>query len=129
MTDFVRSSFSLAVGDLDLEPLDLDPATVLAGTPHAAMRVLDESPDGRIVRGVWQLSKGVVTDVEQDELFIVLCGAATVEIHGGPTLILEPGTVGVFERGARTTWHVHETLRKVFQITAPTSAHTAQRPL
>ena len=63
------------------------------------------------------ITEGTVTDVEQDELFVVLEGRATIEIDGGPTLEVGPGDVCVLERGARTTWTVHEALRKVFQIT------------
>lgn len=87
--------------------------------PRTAAAVLWESEDGRIVRGVWECTPGVVTDVEQDELFVILQGRATVEVEGGPTLELMPGVVGVLERGARTRWSVHETIRKVFRITLP----------
>ena len=90
---------------------------MLAGSPEVSELVLDESPDGRVVRGVWQITPGVVEDVEADEVFVVIAGRATVEIEGGPTLELEPGVVGVLRAGDRATWTIHETLRKVFQIT------------
>jgi len=32
-------------------------------------------------------------------------------------LDLEPGVVGMLHAGDRTVWRVHETLRKVFQVT------------
>ena len=38
-------------------------------------------------------------------------------VAGGPTVVVGPGDVCILERGARTTWTVHEPLRKVFQIT------------
>jgi uncharacterized cupin superfamily protein len=110
-------SFTEAVAELQLEPLPLEPGTIVSGRPEASILVLDESPDGRVSRGVWQLTEGVVTDVEEDELFVVLSGRATVEVEGGPTLELTPGTVCVLRAGDRTTWRVHETLRKVFQTT------------
>ena len=69
------------------------------------------------MRGVWQITPGVVSDVEADELFVVISGRATVEIDGGPTLELEPGVAGVLRAGDRTVWRIHETLRKVFQVT------------
>ena len=105
------------VTDLELEPEPLDPETVLAGSPEVSELVLDESLDGRVVRGVWQITPGVVRDVEADEVFVVVSGRATVEVEGGPTLVLEPGVVGVLRAGDHATWTVHETLRKVFQIT------------
>jgi uncharacterized protein len=111
------ATFSLRVADLVLDKGELDPATVVAGTPAISEAVLWSSEDGRIVRGVWEITEGTVTDVEQDELFVVVSGRATVEVEGGPTMELAPGDLGVLARGARTRWTVHEPLRKVFQIT------------
>jgi uncharacterized protein len=111
-------SFRLSVDTLELEPGDLDPATIVEGSPEVSERLVWESPDGRISRGVWQITPGVVTDVEADELFVVISGRATIEIRGGPTLDVGPGDVCVLQEGAETVWHVHETLRKVFQITS-----------
>jgi uncharacterized cupin superfamily protein len=110
-------TFSLHVVDVPLEPGELDPTTILAGSPEVTEAVLWESPDGRIVRGIWRITEGVVTDVEQDELFVVIEGRATIEVEGGSTLEVAPGDVCVLEHGARTKWTVHEALRKVFQLT------------
>ena len=113
------ATFALTAGELILDPGELDPASVLEGTPAVTEATLWTSEDGRIIRGVWQITEGTVTDVEADELFVVVSGKATVAVEGGPTLELAPGVLGVLARGARTTWTVHETLRKVFQITLP----------
>ena len=43
-------------------------------------------------------------------------GRATVEVAEGPTLELGPGDVGLLPAGARTTWTVHETLRKIYVV-------------
>lgn len=102
----------------ELTPIELDPAQIVAGEPRLAFTMLDASGDGRIERGIWEHTPGVTKDVEDDELFVVVSGRATVEIEGGPILELGPGTVGILRAGARTTWTVHETLRKVFQTTA-----------
>ena len=114
-----ESTFAVAVMDLELEPEALDPSQVLAGKPKLGNHTLFESEDGRIIRGVWQCTPGVVSDVEQDELFVVIAGHATVEVEGGPTLELHPGVTGILARGAKTVWTVTETLRKVYQITLP----------
>lgn len=111
------SPFAAVVGELPLEPLPLAPETILAGEPETSIAVLDASPDGRVERGVWQITPGTVTDVEADELFVVVSGRATIEIAGGPTLEVGPGSVGVLRAGDRTIWRVHETLRKVYQVT------------
>lgn len=90
-----------------------EPAT----DPPTREHVLDVSPDGRVIRGIWEIGPGVTEDVEEDELFVVLSGRATVELESGETLELKPGSVGVLRRGQHARWTVHETLRKVFQIT------------
>ncbi|HEU4449564.1 MAG TPA: cupin domain-containing protein [Gaiellaceae bacterium] len=113
--------FALAAAELALCPRTLDPGQVLEGTPEVSELVLSTSVDGRVERGVWQLTEGVVADVEADELFVVVSGRATVEIEGGPTLELRPGDVGLLRAGDRTVWRVHETLRKVYQATLPAS--------
>jgi hypothetical protein len=103
--------------DVPLEPLPLEPAQILDGDPQTSIAVLDVSPDGRVERGIWQVTPGTVTDEEADELFVVLSGRATVEVEGGPVLELSPGSVGVLRAGDRTVWRVHETLRKAYQVT------------
>ncbi len=112
-----EGSFVNRVADLELEPAPLDPETVLEGSPEVSELVLATSPDGRVVRGVWQITPGVIEDVEADELFVVVSGRATVDVQGGATLELAPGVVGVLRAGDRAVWRIHETLRKVFQIT------------
>ena len=114
--------FALAVADAVLTPDELDPEQIVSGEPRVASAVLHESaatePGGRAVeRGVWQITPGVVTDVEADEVFVVLSGRATIEFQDGPTLEVGPGDVAVLPEGAMTRWTVHETLRKVYQIT------------
>nr|BFE79719.1 hypothetical protein GCM10020093_023200 [Planobispora longispora] len=81
--------------------------------------MLWESADGRQVRGIWQITPGVVTDTEADELFVVISGRATIEIEGGQTLRVGPGDLAVLREGDRTTWTVHETLRKAYSINLP----------
>lgn len=113
--------FTLAVADAVLTPDELDPAQIVSGEPRVASVVLHESPaaepGGRVVeRGVWEITPGVVTDVEADEVFVVLSGRATIEFEEGPILEVGPGDVAVLPEGAATRWTVHETLRKVYQI-------------
>jgi uncharacterized cupin superfamily protein len=105
----------LHVDRADLADDPLDPATVLDGEPTTRWVELWSTPDGSS-RGIWEITPGVVTDVEADEMFVVLSGRATVEIEGGETLEIGPGDVVLLDEGARTTWRVHQTLRKVFHI-------------
>ncbi|MCH0539273.1 cupin domain-containing protein [Streptomyces sp. MUM 203J] len=113
------ASFALHIPDAELEPEPLDDAQILSGTPVVTGKLLSVSDDGRQLRGIWQITPGVVTDVEADELFVVISGRATVEVENGPTLRVGPGDLAVLREGDRTTWTVHETLRKAYAITLP----------
>ncbi|MFI6151601.1 cupin domain-containing protein [Kitasatospora sp. NPDC051170] len=112
-------SFRTHTPTADLRPDPLDPAQIVSGSPEVSGRILYESPDGRHLRGIWQITPGVVTDVEAEEMFTVVTGRATIEIEGGPTLDVGPGDCVVLREGDRTTWTVHETLRKTYALTLP----------
>ena len=92
-------SFAVHIADLDLDLDPLDPASVVEGSPQTWNRVVWESEDGRIIRGVWQISPGVVVDTEAHEMFVVIVGRATIAIDGGNTFDVGPGDMGVLEAG------------------------------
>lgn len=113
------ASFAVSVPDFpdsELEADELDPAQIVSGNPVVTGKVLWEAPDGSQVRGIWQITPGVVTDTEANELFVVVSGRATVEVEGGETLEVGPGSACVLREGDKTTWTVHETLRKAYHI-------------
>ena len=85
---------------------------VLAGAPTAAVTELVELAGAEI--GVWEMTEGVVTDVEADEVFVVVSGRGTVELADGRVIELAAGAVVHLAAGERTTWTVHESLRKVY---------------
>ncbi|MCD9877869.1 cupin domain-containing protein [Streptomyces guryensis] len=109
-------SFVLHIPDAELEPEPLDPTQIVSGTPEVTGKVVWESADGCQVRGIWQITPGVVTDTEADELFVVISGSTTIDVQGGPTLTVGPGDMAVLREGDRTTWTVHETLRKAYAV-------------
>lgn len=113
--DQTPASFAVHIPDAELEPEPLDPAQIVSGEPAVTGKVLWESPDGK-QRGIWQITPGVVTDTEANELFVVVSGRATVVVEGGATLEVGPGDACVLREGDRTTWTVHETLRKAYHI-------------
>lgn len=117
-------AFAVHAVDLPLVPGELDASQIVLGSPEVTEAVLASASDERVVRGLWRITEGTITDVEQDEMFVVLEGRATIEVEGGPTLEVGPGDVCVLERGDRTTWTVHEALRKVFQITLASAAES-----
>ncbi len=89
-------------------------AQVVAGTPTTGHVVLDD--DGTRTVGVWEMSVGAMRDVESDEVFLVLAGAATVEFEHpvAEPISLAPGSVVRFEAGTRSIWRVRQTLRKLY---------------
>ena len=97
-------------------PLDYEPvpsAQIVAGSPRTGTAELHDV-DGRSV-GVWELTVGAMSDIEVDEVFVVLFGSATVEfVDEARSVTVGPGSVGRLTAGQRTVWTVTETLRKVY---------------
>lgn len=107
-----------ASGDVGLTESELDPATVLSGSPRTFEVEIAAVPlpgGAELATGVWRCTEGTVTDVEVDETFVVLSGRATIE-HAGTSHEVGPGDVCVLPAGAETRWTIHETLTKVFVI-------------
>ncbi len=96
---------------LDHEPVPSEQS--VRGEPTTAADAVDEL--GGLEVGVWEMTPGVMNDVEAEEVFVVLSGKATVEFgDGSDTLYLGPGDVVRLSAGAETVWTVTETLRKVY---------------
>jgi uncharacterized cupin superfamily protein len=103
--------------DHALEPLEHDPADVVSGQPATAAQALVDY--GGVEVGLWEMTEGVMTDVEADEVFVVLSGRATVVVAADGSaperrLDIRSGDVVRLAAGMRTTWTVHETLRKLY---------------
>ncbi|MDV3127648.1 cupin domain-containing protein [Mycobacterium sp. 21AC1] len=97
--------------DLKHEPVPADQS--VGGAPSTGAVALDDF--GGLEIGVWEMTPGVMTDVEADEVFVVLSGSASVEFaDGSPMLRLGPGDVVRLIAGSSTVWTVTETLRKVY---------------
>jgi len=103
-----------ALADSQLEESPLAAEQVVEGSPVVRALALHDADDLGV--GIWQHSAGVSTDVEADEVFVVLSGRATIEVEGGPVLEVGPGDVGLLPAGARTRWTIHETLRKIYVV-------------
>lgn len=102
-------------GSLFVEHEPVAPDQVVEGHPHTGTGTLGQF--GGLEVGVWEMTPGVMRDVEADEVFVVLSGAATVEFADGtPSLVLGPGDVVRLAEGAETVWTVTETLRKVYLV-------------
>lgn len=92
-----------------LEHEPLPDAQVRDGSPTTAVW---EAPIEDLSCGLWEHTVGVSTDVESAEVFVVLSGRARIDIEGQASLEVGPGDVVELAVGARTVWHVSETLRK-----------------
>jgi uncharacterized protein len=96
----------------DLAPAEIGAGQVVAGEP--AVAVASFADVGEIEVGVWEHTPGTSTDVEVDEVFLVLAGGGTVTFDTGETVELVPGRLVRLHAGERTRWAVRETLRKVY---------------
>lgn len=92
-----------------LEHESLPDGQVREGSPTTAVW---EAPVADLSCGLWEHTVGVSTDVESAEIFVVLSGRARIEIEGQDPLEVGPGDVVELAAGARTVWHVTQTLRK-----------------
>lgn len=116
-SDALAAGVVVSAARVPLEPLAHDPDDVVSGTPATAAQALVDY-DGLEV-GLWEMTEGAMTDVESDEVFVALSGSATVVIaadglDGERRLEIRAGDVVRLMAGMRTTWTVHETLRKVY---------------
>lgn len=106
-----NTSLNAAALDLDHESVPTDQS--LGGTPTTGAAAVGNFEGLEV--GVWEMTPGVMSDVEADEVFVVLSGSATVEFgDGSAPLTLAAGDVVRLAAGAETVWTVTETLRKVY---------------
>jgi uncharacterized cupin superfamily protein len=98
--------------NLPLEWSELSAGQCPEGSISTGLAYVAEAAFAQV--GVWEHPQGTSTDVEQDEVFVVLSGSGRVILHDGTELALKPGTVGVLAAGTPTTWVIEEPLRKVW---------------
>lgn len=104
---------SIRGGEIPLEYAAVPAEQTVAGAPRTGVAELGRLGDLEV--GIWEMTEGTMTDVETDEVFVVLSGRATVEFDDGTEpLDLRACDVVRLAAGARTTWTVTERLRKVY---------------
>ncbi len=74
---------------------------------------VDLGETDKLTTGIWEHSVGTSTDVECDEVFVILSGKGRVYVDG-KVLELAPGVVGTLVAGSSTRWEIDETIRKVY---------------
>ena len=107
---------SFDAGLVPLRHIELDAERNSSGDVTTAVSA--EATLGDMEVGVWEHSVGTSTDVEVEEVFVVLEGKGTVTCDEGGRIDLAPGVVGLLPMGAKTTWTITEPLRKVWVILA-----------
>ena len=111
----MRSNTAVHAGDHLIEHQAVASDQVVDGHPRTGLATLGRF--GGLEVGVWEMTPGVMRDVEADELFLVIAGAAIVEFADGTApLRLKPGDVVRLAEGTETVWTVTETLRKIYLV-------------
>jgi uncharacterized cupin superfamily protein len=104
----------LAAREIQIPLIDVSTEQRVSGAPQTGSVQIEKF--GGTVVGVWEMTPGVMRDVEVDEILTVLSGSAVVEFQDGRKMTLEPGTVARLHAGQQTVWTVTETLRKVYVL-------------
>lgn len=91
-------------------------AGVLSGEPIESFHVLHRDGGGR--SGIWECSPGRFESARDGdtELMHFIAGAGTITTADGTVHEIRPGVTLVAPDGWRGTWHIRETVRKVYAI-------------
>lgn len=74
---------------------------------------------GALEAGYWRSEPAKYDYVfETDETFVVLDGAATIELDTGETVDVKAGDMAYFAAGTRSTWTITEPFRKFVVVPA-----------
>lgn len=108
-------SATMEVWSVAAVPIALEPVETAEGDQEAGATDLGAFGEGSF--GVWTITEGVSTDVEVDEVSVILSGRGTVEdLDTGATVQLTPGTLLRLAAGVRTRWTITEPIRKVYVV-------------
>ncbi len=99
----------LARANTSIEHSPISSEQMVSGRPTTGIAEIEASG---LDIGLWEHSAGVSSDVEVDEIFVILSGSAEIDFKDGPTLTVGPGDVVQLQAGDQTTWNVKESLRK-----------------
>jgi uncharacterized cupin superfamily protein len=105
--------FEAASATIVTEPVPVE--QVISGQPETGSVELGVWSGKEV--GVWEMTPGVMSDVEADEVCIILSGMGTVQRTIGAGTIhqeLKPGVVLELRQGEETIWSVSESVRKVY---------------
>ena len=118
MSTLATSVVKQKVSEAKLDPMPLDPAHIVEGSPEATAAILWKSADGKQCNGIWQCTPGTFDWTHMDETATIVAGRVTVTPEGGSPIEIAAGDVAFFPEGTKTRWQVHETVRKSFHLHA-----------
>ncbi|BCI55622.1 hypothetical protein NIIDNTM18_49000 [Mycolicibacterium litorale] len=98
------------------DPLTVDLTEADRPASTAPVRSVSLYADGGQKHGVWEAEPGVHREYQGQETVVILTGRATVEGSSGITVDVGPGDLVIVDPGEKTTWTVHEKIRKVFIV-------------
>ena len=68
---------------------------------------------GGVGLSVWEMTTGVVADIENDEYLLIVAGTGVLRFEDGETVELSRGALVQLQAGNRTEWTVLTTIRAV----------------
>lgn len=99
---------------VELRPLPIDPAWILAGEPRARGGNHSESVDGWASTALWECTAGRFRwHFAWEETVLILEGGVRVTDAEGATTVLRPGDLAYFPAGSWFVWEVDEHVRKI----------------
>ncbi|MFG1995693.1 cupin domain-containing protein [Actinoplanes sp. NPDC048988] len=102
------------LGEVSVAHEPATPGEVVAGKPTLGTTPITTLGDTGVEIGIWEMSTGAVRDIEVDEVFVVLEGAATISVEGAAPVAVKPGDLVRLSAGAATVWEVTSPLRKLY---------------
>ena len=106
--------------NIELVPWPLEKDQIVAGNPEPRGCVIGRSADKRNFSGVWECTPGKFTwNHTWDETVHITQGRVTIQEEGGAAHEFKAGDVVYFHVGLRSTWTVHEKVRKFYALFSP----------
>ena len=119
--DHTRALLADDVRTRTLPHAAINAANVVGGAPTAGTKSLISQYGSEV--GIWEITSGVVTDIEADEVFVVQSGRGRVDFQHGDSILLTAGSAVRLRAGDRTTWTIYDTLRKLYVLLPNCAEH------
>lgn len=92
-----------------------EPLAPVAEHEAAVAGALEFDPVAGANVGIWEMPPGVAKFDDEEELFVVISGAATLTfLKTAEKVEIGPGSIVRLYDGQETLWEVRETIRKVY---------------